>query len=216
MALYWVWSGWILGDGSTVHCCFPCHVDFASCTCNWLNSASGQRRWASISGTNPKSFSGRMSDRANVLGRVLRPDCRSRARSRKPRGPRGNLAHLAASGADCARSCTAFCALDVSSLAGLLHGLRNGPRWNVRVLVQMRPRESLEPLRGMRLGDREGRGQWLRRRSLQAFASRAACQREEGYDKPKYCPRTSFERRFYCFRNWRQSWSRPAYWCPPY
>ena len=36
MALYWVWSGWILGDGSNVHCYFPVMWTLQ----HWLNSAN--------------------------------------------------------------------------------------------------------------------------------------------------------------------------------
>jgi hypothetical protein len=150
-----------------------------------------------VTATNPKSLSGRTSDRANMLGRVLRPASRGRGRSRKARGPR-NLARLVAADTDCARCSTVFwadfCASVVSTRAGLPRGFRNGPQLNVRVVArQMTPRKQpLKSFRGMSLGDQEGLGQWLRRRLLQAFASHAACQRkEEGYDKTNYCPRMS-------------------------
>jgi hypothetical protein len=147
---------------------------------------AGFRR--AITGTNPKSLSGRMSDRANMRGRVPQPAGRSRGRSRKPRGPRGNLASPVAVDSDGARSWRAFCALGVSIAAGLLPGLRNGPQSNVPMLVQMTSREPLKSFR-----------------RLQVFASHSACQREEElYDKPNYCPRRSLSGWFCGSRNWRQ------------
>jgi hypothetical protein len=109
-------------------------------------SEAGQRPLADLTGTNPKSLCGRMSDPANMRGRLPGPACHSRGRTGKPCGPRGNLAH-----SDGAR---ASWALGDWNLRAPLCGIRNLPRSNVRVVVQMTLREPLRSSRRMHLADR--------------------------------------------------------------
>jgi hypothetical protein len=105
--------------------------------CRALDRRALFGRLGAITGTNPKSLSGRTNDRVNTRGRVPRLACRSRGSS--PCGLRGNSAHVVGV-ADCARSWRILCALGGSTVAGLLRGLRNGRQSNVRMPVQMAPR----------------------------------------------------------------------------
>ena len=129
-----------------------------------------------FSGTSPKSLSDHTSDRAHMPGRVPQLACNTRGRFGKRRDRYGNLLHLLA--ADGGRSCVGFCSLGDRDFRDLLRLLWNGPQSTVRVLVQMTPPEQLRASPRVRRGDREGLGQWLHPRSLQAFASRAACWQE--------------------------------------
>ena len=134
-----------------------------------------------ITGTSPKILSGRTSDCAQTCARVPRLVCHSCGRPNKPRGPR--MVPLVATDSDFARSCTASCAIGGwnRSALSLLRCRRHyaagvDSKLQFRVLVQNPPRKALRSSRRMHLSDRAGFGQWLRRRSLQAFAFRAACQ----------------------------------------
>jgi len=161
--------------------------------------------------TNPKSLSGRASDRANMRGRVPRPACRSRGRPRKL-GPRCDLAHLVAADSDCGWSCTACCALGGRNLTNLLRGLRNDPQSNVRVSVQMTPREPPRSSRRMRLDDRQGAGRWASHHLLRAFAPRVASWNEGEYcHKTNYCSRIWLQRSFPRSRQ-PQPWIGSACW----
>jgi hypothetical protein len=152
-----------------------------------------------ITGTTPKNPSGNINARARMRGRVPRLARHNHGRSDKRPGPPRSLVPA---DSDCARSCAASCATgdwNVPHLS-LLRSCRHyaagvALQFHVRALVQMIPTEPLRSSRLMRLRDQEVLGQWVRRHSLQAFAYRAACQREQGRgDRMSSCPRMSLWR----------------------
>ena len=163
-----------------------------------------ERGLATVTWTNPKSLAIHMSDRAHMRDRVPRLACQFA----KPRDDRGYLLHLAAVDSDHAQ----FWGVLGSPSLGLFRLLRTGPQSG---LLQMSPTEPVTSFRRIPRGDREGPGQCLRHRSLQAFASRAASWHQRGCcHKLDHCPRMSLSS-FCGSRNWHERWVRPACWCGP-